>query len=81
MRAKDIKVGEFYRLKSAPEYGYIRPILIIPKKSKTVGFESIPEEISKLPYITVKCEHTLRKSDMFGLIRYFKPVDIIKDGE
>ena len=81
MRAKDIKIGEFYRLKSSPNYGYIKALVVIPPKSKIVGFYRIPEQISKLPFITVKCEHVINKKDDIGYIRYFRPIDMIKDGE
>ena len=68
MRLKDIVIGEYYRLKSNPNYGYIKPIGILQPKQ-------YPNENS---YIVVECEHIVRLGDITGFIRYFKPVDIIK---
>lgn len=68
MRAKDIIIGEHYRLKNSPDYGWIKPIEILKPKQYPNPYN----------YIVVKCEHTVSKDDTFGFVRYFKPVDIIK---
>lgn len=68
MRARDIVLGESYRLKKSPDYGYIKALEIIPAK----------QGINSTNYIAVKCEHTVNKNDTLGFIRYFKPSSIIK---
>jgi len=80
MRAQDIKIGEWYRLKSSPTYGYIKALIVIPSKSTVIGCERIHPEISKLSYITVKCLHSINMDDRFCLIKYFRPRDILQKG-
>jgi len=68
MRAKDIKIGEFYRIKPNLNYTWIKPIAILkPKQSPNTN-----------NFIIVKCEHVINKDDICGLIKYYKPVNIIK---
>lgn len=69
MRSKDIVVGEYYRIKSSPNYGYIKPLKIFKPKE-------YDETINK---ILVKCEHVVNISDKVGFIRFFSPLNIIKE--
>lgn len=69
MRPQDIVVEENYRLRSSPDYGFIKALAILPPKTG----------INTHTYIIVKCEHTVQKDDNFGFIRYFRPVDMIRD--
>ncbi len=79
MKACDIKKGEIYRLKDNLEYPYIKVIAVVPAKSREyVGFERIHPQIQKKNYITIKCYHLMRKNEDVGLIRYFRPRDIVK---
>ena len=68
MRACDIQIGEYYRLKDSPDYGYIKPLRVLAKDD-----DENPKD-----YIIVRCEHTVSKNDSFGFNRYFRPRDIIK---
>jgi hypothetical protein len=68
MRIQDIKLNEYYRLASSPNYGYIKPIKIYPAKMHP----------KKFPFITIECEHTLTKNDTMRFIRLFRPRDIIR---
>lgn len=66
MRPQDIKIGEYYRLKTSPNFGYVKALEILrPKAGKNVK-----------SYIIVECEHVSRKDDMYGFIRCFRPRDL-----
>jgi hypothetical protein len=69
MRAQDIVIGKSYRFKEHPTYGYVKALEVLKPKQR---------ENTK-PYIIVKCEHTINKNDSFGFIRYFRPVEFIKE--
>lgn len=69
MRPQDITIGTFYRLRSSPYYGYVKALEVIPPKTG----------VNTHGYKIVKCEHSVGKVDTFGFIRYFRPVDMIKD--
>ena len=82
MRACDLVEGESYRLKDSSTYGWVRVLKVLkPKQSiyYTDVYGHSQHDTNQQPYIIVKCEHTISKSDIFGFIRYFKPVDIIKE--
>lgn len=68
MRAKDIKIGKTYRLKSSPSYGYIKAVEVLPPKTR--------ENIKNC--ILVKFIHSCNDDFRFGAMRYFKPVDVIE---
>jgi len=75
MNSKDIKIGEFYRLKSSPNYGWVKVLAVIPPK-KTVyyynsGRQYISEKNDNGFYIVVT-EHTVGKNDTMGFVRRFK---------
>jgi len=68
MNSKDIKIGESYRLKSTPNYGWVKILEVIPpNKGK-----------DRISFYTVKCEHTVNKNDTVGFIRLFRLSEILK---
>jgi hypothetical protein len=69
MRPQDIKLGEFYRFKEHPNYGYAKAMEICNPKHRD----------NPHSYIIIKCEHTIGKNDTCGFIRYFRPCDLVKD--
>ena len=71
MRPQDIKIGEYYRFKSHPDYSYAKVIEVLKPKS----YENTHT------YTVVRCEQSIHKDDNFGMIRYVRPVDLVKDGE
>jgi hypothetical protein len=68
MRPQDIIIGTFYRLRSSPNYGYVKALEVIPPKTG----------VNTHGYKIVKCEHSVCKGNSI-FIRYFRPVDMIKD--
>ena len=81
MKSKDIKIGEYYRLKSSPDFGYIKPIEIL--RPGTWQMKQFANERGIKPFrcIAVKCEHVIDKNITFpstGFIRYFRAEDIIR---
>jgi hypothetical protein len=69
MRPQDIKIGEHYRLRTSPDYSYVKAIQVLKGK----------EGENNNTYSVVKCEHTVNKNGVMGFIRYFRPCDLIKD--
>jgi len=68
MRAQHIKIGESYRHKDNPTYCWARVVKVLkPKEAENTHNR-----------IVVKCEFSQNKSDKFGLIKYFKPSDLIE---
>lgn len=67
MRANDLIVGESYRHKDHPNYCWARVLKILkPKEAENTHNR-----------IIVKCEYSQQKNDCFGLIKYFKPNDLV----
>lgn len=68
MRAKDLIVGESYRHKDHPNSCWARVVKILQ-----------PGE-GENPYnrIIVKCEWSQQKACKWGLIKYFKPSNLVK---
>jgi len=69
MKSKDIVIGKYYRIKSSPNYGYIKPLCI--SKPHT--------DDNANSFIIVKCEHTVNKDDTIGFIRRFRLDEIIEE--
>jgi len=68
MRARDLVVDEHYRHKNQPTYCWAKVIKVLgPKEGENPHNR-----------IIVKCEYSMRKNDSFGLIKYFKPSDLVK---
>ena len=75
MRIQDIRVGEYYRLKNTggeycKYYGWVKVLEIYRK-----GQYNSPDKSKSL----VKILHTVSKGDTIGFIRYFRPMDLVKD--
>lgn len=69
MRARDIVIGESYRLRGSPSYGYAKAIAVLKPG----------QEENTRPYIIVRCEHAVDKDGNVGFIRRFKPVDLVRE--
>ena len=69
IRSKDIIIGNFYRLKKSPDYGYIKAIQLFKPRE-------YEDDINKF---IVKGEHTVNKNDLFGFIRYFTLSELMED--
>lgn len=67
MRPQDIKIDEFYRLRSTPDYSFIQAKRILKPK----------EYPNTHKYIIVECNHVVNKNDGLGFKRYFRPVDMV----
>lgn len=72
MRIQDIVVGNTYRLKSSPDYGYVKV-----KKVQKQGQYGNPHPEKKS---CVECEHTVYQDDKVGFVRLFRPMDLIDTG-
>ena len=79
MRIQDIKVGEYYRLKSTKGcgefnsgyYGWVKALEIFKKGQWD---NPTPNKLS-----CVKCEHTINKNSSVGFVRYFRPSELVKE--
>lgn len=68
MRAEDLKIGESYRLKDSPNYAWAKVIKVLkPRQDENTHNR-----------IIVKCEFSQNRNDSFGLIKYFRPSNLIK---
>lgn len=68
MRIQDIIIGKTYRFHNNPTTGYAKAIAIL-KPGQGVNTHT---------YSIVRCEHTMRKNDSIGFIRYFKASSLKK---
>ena len=81
MRTQDIVIGETYRHIDHPNYAYAKALKIIrpmPEFKKRMAF-GLTEEEKNVKCVCVKCEWTIGKNDSFGLIKYFRPCDLVED--
>ena len=81
MRVQDLKVGETYRHHNHPAHCYAKVVRILKKLKeyeKRSAFD-LTEEEKNVKQTVVKVEWTLNKNDTCGLIKYFRPCDLIKD--
>jgi hypothetical protein len=69
MRAKDLVVGESYRHKDHPNYCWAKVIEVLPPKTGDNPFNGI----------IVKCEYSQNKDDNFGLVKHFRPSDLVRE--
>jgi hypothetical protein len=69
MRPQDIKLGKSYNLRNAPTNYYAKAIEILKPKQYP----------NTHTYTIVKCEWANGKNDTWGLIKYFRPCDMIKE--
>ena len=68
MNSKNIIIGETYRRRMYPNYGFIKPIKILKPR----------EGANNSKFIVAECELTIDPNDTMGLIRYYRPIDIVK---
>ena len=66
MRVCDIEVNGIYRLKSSPDYGFIKVLSIV--------------KLNREPY-RIRCIHSTSKDFSFGINRIFLAKEIIKQGD
>ena len=67
MRVDKLVVGESYRHKDHPTYCWAKVLKVLkPKQGENPHNR-----------IIVKCEYSQQKNDKFGLIKYFKPSDLV----
>lgn len=81
MRTQDIVIGETYRHRDHPNCGYAKALKIIrpmPGYKQNSAFD-LTEEEKKVKVVSVKCEWTLSKDGQIGLIKYFRPCDLVED--
>lgn len=69
MRAQDIVIGESYRHKTTPDYGWAKVVTVLRPK----------EGDNTTTRIVVKCEWSIDKNGTFGLIKYFNPADLVSN--
>jgi hypothetical protein len=73
MRPQDLKIGKVYRLRTSPNYGYVKVLEIIRPKEKE----------NPHTYSVAKVQHSVRKEDLvfglWGFIRYFRPCELIEE--
>jgi len=69
MNSKQIIIGNYYRLKSSPDYGYAKVLQLFRPRQYSKEYNC---------YI-VKCEHTVSKNDSVGFIRYFKLDELVHE--
>lgn len=81
MRTQDIVIGETYRHRDYPNYAYAKALKIIrpmAKYNQQYAYDLSDEE-KAVKTVCVKCGWTINKNDSFGLIKYFRPCDLVKD--
>lgn len=78
MRTQDIEIGVFYRHRLNPYHGFAKALKIIKPTAKYKN-NGLTEEERQLKVVCVKCEWTRWKDDTFGLIKYFRPCDLVKE--
>ena len=84
MRACDIEQGGVYRLKSSPNYGYVKVLCVLkPKQEITYmdfngNFRTDNNENNKT---IVRCVHSSDTNFDFGIIRNVTPSEIVKKGD
>lgn len=81
MRTQDIVIGETYRHRDHPNYAYAKALKIIRPmaKFKQQYAYDLSDDEKAVKTVCVKCEWTINKNDSFGLIKYFRPCDLVKD--
>lgn len=69
MKVQDVKIGEYYRHKDTPNYAWAKPLEILkPNEKQNKGNK----------FIVIKCQWVVNKNDKFGMIKYFRPNNLIK---
>ncbi len=68
MRIQDIQIGESYRLRQNPSYGWVKAEEKLKPK----------QGVNTNTYSVVKCMHTINKYENIGFVRYYRPCDMEK---
>lgn len=69
MRPQDIVIGESYRFRAHPHYSYAKAMeMLKPKQGENPH-----------TYAVVKCLHSVNKDETWGIVRHFRPSDLVKD--
>jgi len=80
MRTQDIVIGETYRHRDHPNYAYAKVLKIIrPMAKYKQQYAGLTDDEKAIKTVCVKCEWMLSKNDSFGLIKYFRPRDLVKE--
>lgn len=69
MKTKDIVIGDSYRHRDTPKYCWAKAVkVLMPKECENMTSK-----------ILVKCIWSQERDDTFGLIKYFRPADLVAD--
>lgn len=68
MRIKETVKGESYRHKDNQGYGWAKVIEVLKPGDRE----------NTNTYTVVKCEWSIDKNGRFGMIKYFRPSDLVK---
>lgn len=71
MNSKQVKVGSVYRLKSSPDYGFVKVVEIFKPMSR------ITPDLKRMDCYIVKCLHSPYRNFTCEFVLYFKLVDIL----
>ena len=68
MNSKNVVIGNHYRHRLTPKYGWARVLSVLPPR----------KGLNTHGYLVAKCEWSVDKNASFGLIKYFKLSDLIE---
>lgn len=69
MNSKNLICGKSYRHKDHPDYCWAKVIKVLKPK----------EDENTTTRIVVKCEYSTQKDGTFGVVKYFKPSDLVEE--
>ena len=69
MNSKNVVIGNYYRHKYHPNYAWAKVLRVIPPHT----------DVNTHGYLIVKCEWSLDKGALFGLIKYLKLSDLVEE--
>ena len=84
MRPCDIKQGTVYRLKNSPTYGYVKVLCVLKPKQKLFYkdfYGYFRNDENKNNFYIVRVIHSIDRNFDFGIMRDFKPTELIKDNK
>ena len=67
MNSKNVIIGNYYRLKSTPDYGWAKVLSVLPPR----------KGLNTHGYWVAKCEWSLEKGDSIGLINHFRLSELL----
>lgn len=71
MNFKQVKVGSVYRLKSSPDYGFVKVVELFKSGSR------ITPDSKRMRCHIVKCCHSTNTDFICGFVRYFKLSELL----